>query len=211
MQQHDLARPNCSTLRGTGTATMKLYKTTAGFVLEDEAGLLHLANASTVPPPPACPPVDWDLWTNRDDLHAFLISVAAKLPTITAAEFASYTLLAPIGSQEVWCAGVTYKRSQQERMKESDAPDFYERVYDADRPEIFFKALAQRVSGPGEPIHVRRDSTWDVPEPELAIFITSSGQIVGYSVGNDVSSRSIEGENPLYLPQVQGVEVKANF
>ena len=109
-------------------AKMKLFKTTHGIVIEDDTGAFHLASPSTAPPPPVCPPVDWDTWTNRDDLHAFLLTTAKLLPTISATEFASYTLLAPIGSQEVWCAGVTYKNSQVERMKESDTPDFCEHI-----------------------------------------------------------------------------------
>ena len=162
------------------------------------AGTLHLASPSTAPPPPTLPPVDWDVWINRDDLYEFLVAAARELPPISTGDFAAMRVLAPIGSQEVWCAGVTYHNSMMERVKESDGGgDFYERVYAADRPEIFFKALAQRVSGHGEPIHVRRDSTWDVPEPELAIFMSSSSKIVGYTMGNDVSSRSIEGQNPL--------------
>ena len=113
-------------------------------------------------------------------------------------------LLTPIGSQEIWAAGVTYHSSRLARMEESkDAGggDFYSRVYGADRPEIFFKATPARTVGPGKEFRIRKDSTWDVPEPELTLFVTSSGKIVGYTVGNDVSSRSIEGENPLYLPQ----------
>jgi 2-dehydro-3-deoxy-D-arabinonate dehydratase len=177
---------------------MKIFKCVEGIVIEDESGTLYLASPSTAPPPPVVPPVDWDVWTNRDDLYDFLLAATGVLPAISTQEFAAMRVLAPIGSQEVWCAGVTYHNSMMERMKESDGgEDFYERVYSADRPEIFFKALAQRVSGHGEPIHVRRDSTWDVPEPELAIFMTSSSKIVGYTMGNDVSSRSIEGENPL--------------
>ncbi|MBV9229323.1 MAG: fumarylacetoacetate hydrolase family protein [Chloroflexi bacterium] len=113
-------------------------------------------------------------------------------------------LLAPIdGDTEVWAAGVTYKRSEEARREESDTPDIYTKVYSAERPELFFKGLARRVSGPNAPIAVRADSTWDVPEPELVIAINAHGEIVGYTVGNDVSSRSIEGENPLYLPQAK--------
>jgi 2-dehydro-3-deoxy-D-arabinonate dehydratase len=112
-------------------------------------------------------------------------------------------VLAPLGSQEVWASGVTYLRSRDARMAESDAPDFYDRVYDADRPELFFKATAERVRGPGDPIAVRADSTWDVPEPELGVVADASGRIVAATIGNDVSSRSIEGENPLYLPQAK--------
>lgn len=113
------------------------------------------------------------------------------------------TLKAPIDWQEVWCAGVTYKRSRDARMEESRAESVYDIVYDADRPELFFKGMRFRVAGPGDEIAVRSDSTWDVPEPECALVINSAAEIIGYTVGNDVSSRSIEGENPLYLPQAK--------
>jgi 2-dehydro-3-deoxy-D-arabinonate dehydratase len=114
------------------------------------------------------------------------------------------TLLAPVDVQEVWACGVTYWRSRVARMEESEGGgDFYDQVYEAERPEIFFKATASRVVGPGQPIRVRRDSTWNVPEPELVLVLAGSGAIVGYTIGNDVSSRSIEGENPLYLPQAK--------
>jgi 2-dehydro-3-deoxy-D-arabinonate dehydratase len=113
------------------------------------------------------------------------------------------TLKAPIDRQEVWAAGVTYLRSRDARMEESSQRDVYDRVYDADRPELFLKATANRVSGPGEAIAIRSDSGWDVPEPELAILVNAHGELVGYTIGNDVSSRSIEGENPLYLPQAK--------
>ena len=112
-------------------------------------------------------------------------------------------LLAPIDRQEVWAAGVTYRRSRDARMEESTQKDVYDLVYDADRPEIFLKATANRVSGPDEAIAIRGDSTWDVPEPELALVINRHGETIGYTIGNDVSSRSIEGENPLYLPQAK--------
>src|SRR6266567_3544047 len=113
-------------------------------------------------------------------------------------------LLAPIdGDTEVWAAGVTYKRSMDARREESETPDIYSKVYTAARPELFFKAVARRVSGPNQPIAVRADSTWDVPEPELALVVNAYGEIVGYTIANDVSSRSIEGENPLYLPQAK--------
>ena len=113
------------------------------------------------------------------------------------------TLLAPIESQEVWACGVTYERSRDARMHESTQRDVYDRVYDAARPEIFFKATPSRVVGPGAEIVVRADSNWDVPEPELAVVADRRGQIVAYTIGDDVSSRSIEGENPLYLPQAK--------
>jgi 2-dehydro-3-deoxy-D-arabinonate dehydratase len=111
--------------------------------------------------------------------------------------------LVPLQGQEVWAAGVTFERSRDARKEESDLPDHYDKVYDAKRPELFLKALPGRVRGPGEPIGIRADSTWDVPEPELAVVADASGRLVAYSVGNDVSSRSIEGENPLYLPQAK--------
>lgn len=113
-------------------------------------------------------------------------------------------LLAPVdGDTEVWAAGVTYRRSRDARVEEAAVADPYERVYLATRPELFFKAQAWRVCGPGEPVAVRADSTVDVPEPELAVVVTASGQIAGYTLCDDVSSRSIEGENPLYLPQAK--------
>jgi 2-dehydro-3-deoxy-D-arabinonate dehydratase len=116
---------------------------------------------------------------------------------------ASVVLKAPIDRQEVWAAGVTYLRSRDARMEESSQRDVYDRVYDADRPELFLKATPNRVSGPGEAIAIRGDSGWDVPEPELALLLNAHGELVGYTIGNDVSSRSIEGENPLYLPQAK--------
>ncbi len=113
-------------------------------------------------------------------------------------------LLAPIdGLMEVWAAGVTYQRSEEARMEESGTPDVYSMVYRAERPEIFMKATPRRVVGPDGTVVVRADSTWDVPEPELAIVVNAHGDIVGYTIGDDVSSRSIEGENPLYLPQAK--------
>ena len=114
------------------------------------------------------------------------------------------TVLAPIDGQEVWAAGVTYKRSQVARMQESETgASHYDRVYTAPRPEIFFKATPNRVSGPGEPLRVRADSNWSVPEPELALVISPARKLVGFTVGNDMSARDIEGENPLYLPQAK--------
>ena len=112
-------------------------------------------------------------------------------------------VVAPIGGQEVWAAGVTYTRSRDARVLESGTPDPYERVYHAERPELFFKATPGRVRGPGEPVGIRADSGWDVPEPELAVVADRGGHIAGYLNGNDMSSRSIEGENPLYLPQAK--------
>jgi len=114
--------------------------------------------------------------------------------------------LAPIGGQEVWAAGVTYFRSRDARIEESkDAGggDFYARVYEAERPELFFKATSRRVAGPGQPVRIRRDSRWNVPEPELALLVSAEGTVEGYTIGNDMSSRDIEGANPLYLPQAK--------
>ncbi len=121
-------------------------------------------------------------------------------------EIRSTQLLAPLGSQEVWAAGVTYYRSRTARMEESEEAGgdrFYDLVYDAERPELFFKATSRRVRGPGETVGIRSDSNWDVPEPELTLAINRDGKVFGATVGNDMSSRSIEGENPLYLPQAK--------
>jgi 2-dehydro-3-deoxy-D-arabinonate dehydratase len=116
------------------------------------------------------------------------------------------TLRAPLESQEIWAAGVTYLRSRTARMEEAKAAgggDFYDRVYEAERPELFFKATPHRVVGPGGAVRIRSDSKWNVPEPELTLAIDSAGRIFGFSIGNDMSSRDIEGENPLYLPQAK--------
>jgi 2-dehydro-3-deoxy-D-arabinonate dehydratase len=147
-----------------------------------------------------------------DSLTAALQMPAAELQAALRAVVAgphddmpitAVTLKAPIDRQEVWAAGVTYVRSRDARMEESSQRDVYDRVYDADRPELFLKATPNRVSGPSEAIAIRGDSGWDVPEPELAILVNAHGELVGYTIGNDVSSRSIEGENPLYLPQAK--------
>jgi 2-dehydro-3-deoxy-D-arabinonate dehydratase len=122
----------------------------------------------------------------------------------TTIPLAQATILAPLDLQEVWAAGVTYKRSQEARERESaGAARFYDLVYSAPRPELFFKAPAYRVVHPGEPVNIRRDSKWNVPEPELALVISPQLKLVGFTVGNDMSSRDIEGENPLYLPQAK--------
>jgi len=113
---------------------------------------------------------------------------------------------APIGRQEVWAAGVTYFRSRAARMEEAETAGgdiFYDKVYEAARPELFFKATSSRTRGTGDPVCIRSDSTWDVPEPELTLAISSAGKVFGYTIGNDMSSRSIEGDNPLYLPQAK--------
>ena len=131
-------------------------------------------------------------------------SVLADLELGDEIAFANVDLLPPIDAQEVWAAGVTYKRSKTARMEESDAAaSCYDRVYQAARPEIFFKATPHRVRGHGQSLRIRVDSKWNVPEPEVALVITTKGKIVGYTIGNDMSSRDIEGENPLYLPQAK--------
>ena len=116
----------------------------------------------------------------------------------------SVPFLTPVESQEVWAAGVTYLRSKEARMVESEfSANAYDRVYDAARPEIFFKSLPEKVTSPGEPVGIRSDARWNVPEPELALVINSAGESVGFTIGNDMSSRDIEGENLLYLPQAK--------
>ncbi|MFN0051012.1 MAG: fumarylacetoacetate hydrolase family protein [Planctomycetales bacterium] len=113
-------------------------------------------------------------------------------------------MLPPLDRQEVWAAGVTYKRSQVARMEESETgASHYDRVYTAPRPELFFKAMPRRVAGPGQPVRIRTDTIWSVPEPELALVISPKGKLVGFTIGNDMSARDIEGENPLYLPQAK--------
>jgi 2-dehydro-3-deoxy-D-arabinonate dehydratase len=142
-----------------------------------------------------------DLLYAPSPVHAIQQAQDASLPPMAHAQM---KLLAPIDQQEVWAAGVTYKRSQEARERESaGAARFYDLVYSAPRPELFFKAPAYRVASPGEPVHIRRDSQWNVPEPELALVISPQLKLVGFTVGNDMSSRDIEGENPLYLPQAK--------
>jgi len=170
---------------------VKLYRTGNGNYLEHENTSYRV------------PESNWDALIAHNDLAAYLASVAIGA---NRADFAGALILAPIGSQEVWAAGVTYYRSRDARMAESkDAGggDFYDRVYSAERPELFFKATASRVAAPGEPVRIRSDARWSVPEPELTLVINPRGQIIGCTVGNDMSSRDIEGENPLYLPQAK--------
>src|SRR6202012_1286712 len=138
------------------------------------------------------------------DLHAHLMSSIVEPPP--ADPLLHDSLVAPIGNQEVWASGVTYYNSRRARIAESkDAGggDFYDRVYTAERPELFFKAVAHKVAGPDSPVKIRRDAAWSVPEPELTLVINPRGVIIGYTIGNDMSSRDIEGTNPLYLPQAK--------
>lgn len=151
--------------------------------------------------------VDWDSFINDDELFAKATrTIAALTPITNATELLASQLDAPMSGQELWASGVTYFRSKQGRQEESKSAggaDFYGRVYEAERPELFFKATRNRTVGSGGLVRIRKDSTWDVPEPELVLVMSSSGKIIGYSIGNDMSSRSIEGENPLYLPQAK--------
>jgi 2-dehydro-3-deoxy-D-arabinonate dehydratase len=177
---------------------MQLYKTKSGNILRAQG------KSYQVHP-------DWDLLINQEDLHKHLSELAkgAALNETEADQAIANGVLAPIGTQEVWAAGVTYLRSRDARMeesKDSGGDFFYRKVYDADRPELFFKALSHRVVGTGGEVRIRKDSKWDVPEPELTLFINSKGSIQGYTAGNDMSSRSVEGENPLYLPQAKMYE-----
>lgn len=144
---------------------------------------------------------DIGVWLSRDDPVQWLQGVIMDAREVSELDGAT---LAPIDGQEVWASGVTYLRSKVARMDESEGGgDFYDKVYGANRPELFFKSSAKKVVANGQPIRVRGDSVWNVPEPELVLVISSTGKVVGYTIGNDVSSRSIEGENPLYLPQAK--------
>jgi len=160
----------------------------------------------------------WDTLINRDDLEGYLLNKIQTGRQVATDEQAQWllddALFPPIGSQEVWAAGVTYLKSRDARMEESlssGAASLYDRVYDAERPELFFKANASRVSGHKQVVYIRKDSAWNVPEPELTLFINSNGNIQGYTCGNDMSSRSIEGENALYLPQAKIYEKSAGL
>jgi 2-dehydro-3-deoxy-D-arabinonate dehydratase len=171
---------------------MRLYRTSRGYLIE-ERGRLHFSDN-----------VPWDALITRDDLYDHLEEILRNSGPVESD--ALNDIQAPIGTQEVWAAGVTYFRSRDARMEESKSAgggDFYDRVYGAERPELFFKATPHRVAGPNTRVAIRDDSAWSVPEPELTLLVTPRGRIVGYTIGNDMSSRDIEGENPLYLPQAK--------
>jgi 2-dehydro-3-deoxy-D-arabinonate dehydratase len=169
---------------------LKLYRTARGPVLETDGAVVRLAE-------------DWDALVNRPSLVDHLRAAAARGPRGPRLEAPP---LAPAAGQEVWGAGVTYDRSRTARIDESQAAggaSFYDRVYAAERPELFFKCAGWRLRGPEQPVRVRRDASWSVPEPELALCINARGEVVGYTIGNDLSARDIEAENPLYLPQAK--------
>lgn len=172
---------------------MKLYKTKTGIVIEKENKFYSVVNEN------------WDSFINDDFLLYKLEQLTLSLPESTNEVIKD--ILPPIGTyQELWACGVTYLRSKvgrQEESKSSGGADFYAKVYEAERPEVFFKSTPQRIAGNNDFVRIRKDSTWDVPEPELTLVVTTSGKITGYTIGNDMSSRSIEGENPLYLPQAK--------
>ncbi|HLV88273.1 MAG TPA: fumarylacetoacetate hydrolase family protein [Candidatus Sulfotelmatobacter sp.] len=169
---------------------MKIYRTASGLVAEHENQ--HYFSGS----------INLDALIARDDLEEYLRGTIPTWQRVDAGALSD--LRAPIESQEVWGAGVTYYRSRVARMAESkQGGDFYDKVYDAERPEIFFKATPHRVVGPNQKVAIRSDSNWSVPEPEVALVISPHAKIVGYTVANDMSSRDIEGMNPLYLPQAK--------
>ena len=169
---------------------MKLYNTASGIFAEENGSYYSIAIES------------WDALVNHQDLNAFLATTIKTAKSVSSIS----GILPPVGSQHVWAAGVTYYRSRSARMaeaKDAGGGDFYDRVYSAPRPELFFKSTGPQVVSSGANVRIRRDATWSVPEPELTVVINARGQIVGYTVGNDMSSRDIEGENPLYLPQAK--------
>ena len=176
---------------------MKLYKTNQGIIIEAHEKF-YLSDAQ-----------NWDYYINQDNLFEIITTDIQLLNEIL---WNREGILAPIENQEIWASGVTYMRSREARMdesKDSGGADFYAKVYEAERPELFFKSTAARCVGTGEKVRIRKDSKWNVPEPELTLFINSSGKIVGYTIGNDMSSRDIEGENPLYLPQAKSYDKAA--
>lgn len=171
---------------------MKLFRTRQGIYVQHANHYYQIDN------------VAWDALITQDDPRAYLAERLQHTPPTNHPDLSA--ALPPIGSQEVWAAGVTYFRSRSARMEESKSAgggSFYDRVYSAERPELFFKATAGRVVGTGQPVRIRRDASWSVPEPELTLVVNPRGNIIGYTIGNDMSSRDIEGENPLYLPQAK--------
>lgn len=179
---------------------MRIYNTKNGIVAE-ENGLYYKLDD------------DWDTLFNRENLIEYLKSRMESIKfSDSSGDFIKNIILPPIGNQEVWASGVTYLRSKSARMEESkDAGggNFYDRVYEAERPELFFKSAPYRVTGTNDFVRIRKDSSWNVPEPELTLAINAKGKIIGYTIGNDMSSRDIEGQNPLYLPQAKTYDKSA--
>jgi 2-dehydro-3-deoxy-D-arabinonate dehydratase len=172
------------------SAPVRLYRTAGGPVVEVDGAFVRLEE-------------EWDPLVNRVALGDHLREAAARGRRELAI---AGPLLAPVAGQEIWGAGVTYERSRIARLEESEASggaSFYDRVYQAERPELFFKCAGWRARGPGGPVRIRRDSRWSVPEPELALCLNAGGEVVGYTIGDDLSARDIEAENPLYLPQAK--------
>jgi 2-dehydro-3-deoxy-D-arabinonate dehydratase len=177
-----------------GKIRMKLYRTAGGYIVENQDRFYAGADES------------WDQLIIREDLEAHLSTLQQQKPMAGSFADIEKNILAPIGSQEVWASGVTYYRSRNARMEEAKTAgggDFYDRVYSAERPELFMKATPSRVVGHRGKVAIRKDATWSVPEPELTLVANPAGKIIGYTIGNDMSSRDIEGENPLYLPQAK--------
>jgi 2-dehydro-3-deoxy-D-arabinonate dehydratase len=176
-------------------AGMKLYKGKNCIIIGQDSKYYLLQNEN------------WNQFINDDDLIEKIRQITLlREPDKNVLHIIHSELEAPIQSQELWASGVTYYKSKvgrQEESKSAGGGDFYAHVYDAERPELFFKATSNRIIGPGGKVRIRKDSAWNVPEPELTLMVSSSGKILGYTIGNDMSSRSIEGENPLYLPQAK--------
>jgi 2-dehydro-3-deoxy-D-arabinonate dehydratase len=174
---------------------LKIYNTKSGIVLLHAEKHYFLLD------------VKWDSFINDNDLFDKCMGIIQNSnESSELAYLIEKEILAPIGNQEIWASGVTYynsKLGREEESREMGGDQFYSRVYTADRPELFFKSTASRAVGHNGYVAIRKDSSWNVPEPELTLMISSSGKIIGYTIGNDVSSRSIEGENPLYLPQAK--------
>jgi len=182
---------------------MKLYQLSTGIIIEKDDTCYW------------SPEKDWDTLINKEDLWSWLNAQVGKAAKAGSTQWLQQQAIqVPIGTQEVWAAGVTYLRSKTARMeesKESGGATFYDKVYDAERPELFFKSAAQRVVPTNGIVRIRKDSNWNVPEPELTLVINTKAVIIGYAIGNDMSSRSIEGENPLYLPQAKMYDGSASI
>ena len=174
---------------------MKVYRVYNGILIENK-GIFYLLEGE-----------DWDSFINDDNLFTKIEHLISGIDPVQDPEaYVNKGFLAPAENQEIWASGVTYfnsKLGREEESREKGGSNFYARVYVAERPELFFKSMGYRAVGSGGKVRIRKDSSWDVPEPELTLVISSNGKIIGYTIGNDMSSRSIEGENPLYLPQAK--------